>query len=369
FILLSIKFDGSIVSLKRLLLVFSVGSAVFLCAAMSRFPEYMFKSLFYVVMALLILSVLWIVFLYFFGETSVFPPDGGELYRSIKIDGHSLGFLISRRIIYYIKFAFYRPSGLTSNANTISVYSVMAIFLGLNFLKGKWRRYILFSFPVLIFIFSFSRGAYVFSFFSFAFLILFMHGKKSYLYILTAIVFLVPVAMGAVILADDFGAIVSPVFNANQVVGEEILTDPSRFSVWRLVLHSFLSNPFGGVGFGLVQEKVIQPLGIISSAHSVPFTILAELGVFGFVIMYVLWLTPIIVLIRKRAKNPLLNAIIAALLAGLFVHQCFDSSVLRYHPFNYIFFLLSGAAFNPCLYIKEVDKSEQEMPTRGSEKA
>ncbi|WP_417810384.1 O-antigen ligase family protein [Thalassospira alkalitolerans] len=369
FILISITFDRDVISIKRLFLVFGVGAAVFLCASMSRFPEYMFKSFFYAVIALLSLSLLWIVFLYFFGETSIFPPDGGEYYRSIRFDGGSYGYLVSLRKIFYLDQIFNRPSGLTANANTISVYSVLSIILGFNFLKDKWIRFIFVFISIVLFLLSFSRGGFVFLISSLVFLHLFFNGKKSILCIFVVLIFCVPIVMSFFIVADDFGFVGFRVFNANIVMGEEILADPSRFSVWRLVLHSFLSNPFGGVGFGLVQEKVIQPLGIISSAHSVPFTILAELGVFGFVIMYVLWLTPIIVLIRKRAKNPLLNAIIAALLAGLFVHQCFDSSVLRYHPFNYIFFLLSGAAFNPCLYIKEVDKSEQEMPTRGSEKA
>lgn len=350
--LLSIYIDPSSVSLKRIVLVFGVGFATYCVSAVSSQPERLLKYLFYSILVLLSLSLIEVGFLYLFGENLAFPDGGGQLYRSVELDGEHYGYLVSFRKVLFLGEYFSRPSGFTANANTIAVYSVIGIFIGISFLNVKSVKFFLILIPIVFLIISFSRGGFLFFLSASVFLMCFLRGDRRFSYLFVLLVFLIPVIMVLFFFSQSHDFFGLQVFGGRLVAGEEILSDPLRFSVWRLVSDSFLNNPIGGVGFGLVQEKVIQPSGIISSAHSVPFTMFAELGVVGGMMMYLLWGAPIVVLLRKKAKTPMLNAVIGALLTGLFVHQCFDSSVLRYHPFNYIFFLLAGLAFNPRLYVR-----------------
>jgi O-antigen ligase len=116
-----------------------------------------------------------------------------------------------------------------------------------------------------------------------------------------------------------------------------------RAMVWPIALDAARSVWATGVGFGLTQEFVFEPLGIESSAHSVFLSLLIETGVIGLAIAVGAWLLPIAAATRVSRMPSAGTIACAALLLTLFIHQTVDSAVFRFNGAHFIFVYLLGA--------------------------
>jgi hypothetical protein len=126
--------------------------------------------------------------------------------------------------------------------------------------------------------------------------------------------------------------------------GEEEIFDPrQRADVWRLAIHAAADVWFQGLGFGMTQEALFTPLGIQTSAHSVPLSMLLETGIVGLLLSLIVWFLPVFTLTRTNTQLSNTSIAIVARLVALFVHQTVDSSVFRYHWAHFVFAYLIGA--------------------------
>ena len=128
--------------------------------------------------------------------------------------------------------------------------------------------------------------------------------------------------------------------------GGDFLSIGERSSIWVTSLQGAGEVWKTGIGFGLIEENLLNEAGYNSAAHSVPLTILVETGIVGLILFMVTWLRPVLkILTHCRDINPT-AAGIASLLIALFVHQLFDSSIMRYHWLNFVFAALLGLALS-----------------------
>ena len=119
-----------------------------------------------------------------------------------------------------------------------------------------------------------------------------------------------------------------------------------RVSVWATSLHGAGGVWKTGVGFGLIEESLLKREGYNSAAHSIPLTILVETGILGLLLYMITWFWPVFKITTHPHYITRTTAGTISLLVALFVHQLFDSSVLRYHWLNFVFAALLGLTLN-----------------------
>tara|TARA_R110001583_G_scaffold184561_1_gene343946 strand:- start:32670 stop:34010 length:1341 start_codon:yes stop_codon:yes gene_type:complete len=339
--------DNYFLSLKRFILILGEGAVVAILMASYPDPKMVLRTLGYVLFGICIISLLWSLVVFVFGHW--IDAEQGRSIRSIEIFNVSYGYSFGLRDIGFLNLLWERPAGVTSNPNSLAVYSVFLLFLSFIF-KGERSNYFIcfFIVSVIVSVIVLSRGQVIFILFSSFFYFLSFRDCPRVRVLLLMFSAGIPVFIAGFVIWSSTLSYDIPFLSVNRVAGEEVFSINERALPWRVVLSDAMDHPLWGKGFGIVQESILEPAGVFSAAYSVPFSMLSELGVLGVICFYWFWFSP---LIKFSFESPVTRerAVVGALLVGIFVHQCFDSSVLRYHPFNSLFFILYGLLLNPKL--------------------
>lgn len=349
-------------SFKRASLVFVPGVMLSLLAASVTDPLKSLHHVTWIMCIIVVLSVLWSGLVIFFGSQQA--PIAGVLRWMLG----DYGVVFGQRGVAILNLSMVRPAGFTANPNTLALLASLAFLL---LLSGKSKsdsvsksRMALFTVLGIAIIWTFSRGSLLFMLSAtgvFAGVVL---ARARLLSASLMCSFMIPVVLAGFVLLQSSGMIVMPNSEGLSFTAQyEVFSLSERGEIWAAVLSAFRDWAFWGVGFGLVQESLVEPAGYISAAHSVPFTMLGELGLVGFVLMLFVWGIPLRQLLSQASANIDVTAGLAAILVGLFAHQCFDSSVLRYHPFHFVFSYVLGLAMNPILYETENGSSSVSATT------
>lgn len=116
-----------------------------------------------------------------------------------------------------------------------------------------------------------------------------------------------------------------------------------RDLAWNLFLQAFFARPLVGVGFGASPEIILSVPGVtVVHAHSMVLAVLAETGIIGGVMFLTLWISPMVVGMRRmwregELSRPMVASALALLMAYM-VHQFVEANVLR--PYSLFISLL-----------------------------
>lgn len=342
-------------TLRRWLLVFVPSVMLAHIASADDFPERSFTWLKWLFVSIALGSFGFSLVVWFFGE----PRAIGELlrFRVIDFGGWQVG--VSEGGRQYLELGIYIPrfSGITSNPNSSALFaSLAAIALCATF---RWRRTKLNYFEILIFalivfgvLLSASRASIAMLFAGLLVVLLLRLDCR----VLARLCIVGALGFACLLyLATWLGG------GTPAVPGEELFSLRERADVWRLALVSIQDVWTHGVGFGLTQEVVYEPIGLESSAHSVPLSTLIETGVVGLVLLLVTWFFPVLFFTSEGRRLDGMSIAISALLVSLFVHQATDSSLFRYHWLHFVFVYLIGVS---CCLRRQGDRnSEYDMTT------
>ena len=273
---------------------------------------------------------------YFFGKVEM--TEWGHV-QSIVIGS----LRISQRVYGY--YPFLRMSSLFGNPNTLaSCLLVTLTMTGYLFLKGSrrtaWGLLALLQGSALIL--TFSRAGILLTLVSLA-LLWYLSAYKQRL--LKRRVFMLGIlALGSIL-------VIALYFDR--------LPQSERLSVylnlrelaWAPLWASISNDPVLGVGFGVNYEAILEPEGLEFGAHNIFLTILSEIGLPGFLLFLMLWLTPIWHALRKLQSVLLPTRLrLAACLAislSLIPHQMVEGSILRYSFNNLMWIYLLTLMVHP----------------------
>lgn len=135
-----------------------------------------------------------------------------------------------------------------------------------------------------------------------------------------------------------------------------------RELAWLPLLKSILQHPFGGVGFGVSQEAILNPQGVTVGAESFHLGVLSEVGITGYLSVLVLWLYAckkgVTAYRDKNFDRPTRIVLItsASLLLSEFAIEIFGWSFLRFSPANYLW-----AYFIGCIYRIDSMKHDEQF--------
>lgn len=225
---------------------------------------------------------------------------------------------------------FLRISSLTGNPNRLAMWLSMSIPITIYLLHIRRVRQLFGGLALLVQIFAliltFSRAGLGATLVALTFYYYWSPSnlKMRLIRILAGAAIIVLVGVG--------------VLTVNRVFGEsERLTIDlnDRGVAWALLGDAFLDQPIVGIGFGVSYESSLEPYGVVITSHNAHLQTLVEIGIFGYGIVLVMWLTSLrtgllgISAARSREQRQGL-VVAAAILAALFVHQFFEGSLLRY---------------------------------------
>lgn len=286
--------------------------------------------------------------------------SSGEYILQLWSNPAAPGMQVSWRKIEALSMGLQRPSGLTSNANSLGIIAGLAmtceVICCMAMQKMSSKDRILILLLAFISVSTFSRGTLLFLAITAVFLVISKAGKLKWptvslvaLIAVTPVVFFIFIAFG-LIDAPTIDALGSSAPYETGSIAQlyEAFHLRERATIWAHAYDAVNEYWLLGAGFSLVQEKVFSPLGMQTAAHSVPLSILIETGIIGLALMLLTWFLPVVRTIFSHNTSPL-SIGIAAILVGLYGHQIFDSSVFRYHFLHFIFCYLLGAISNPAL--------------------
>jgi hypothetical protein len=325
-------------ALKRWLLIFVPGILMALLAAADERPERSFTLVKWLFVAITIASYVFSLNIYAFGEIT----GVGDLmrFRIIDLGGMTIGVSEGGRKDLGLDIQFHRFSGFTSNPNGFALFAGLSAIVLCATLK--WRSTprgcfegVALVLIVIILVMSASRAAVAMALTGIVMIILLRtkHRKLARLSVIGVVGLACLLFLWAWLRSE------SPIDP-----GEGIYALRGRTDVWALVLAAIGDEWLSGVGFGLTQEVVFGPLGLESSGHSIPLSLLLETGAVGLLLLLVTWFFPVLCLTRKNRHLDDISVGIVALLVALFVHQIADSSVFRYHWAHFVFVYLIGAS-------------------------
>lgn len=275
------------------------------------------KSLVFFVSTLAVVGLL----LYFFGSESQF--------EGTRVQTLSLGPVSLSQNVFGTP-PFLRISSLTGNPNSLAMWLLLSLPLTLylihirkiGFVSGK----ILLVLQLFALILTFSRagiGSTLLALAAYYYWSAIRFAKKLQRFLF---VILIIVTVIGCILMFGFEQFDSQRFSVNL---------NERNAAWVLLTNAFIERPLFGVGFGVSYETVLEPFGLEISSHNVHLQTLAEIGVFGYLLVLILWLFPLrkslIGLRNVSVKEQRLALVVSAsMLVSLFAHQFFEGSLLRY---------------------------------------
>lgn len=329
--------DAPAIGLRRWLLVFVPGILLFALAARDPRPHQTFVWFIGFVTVITLASGVFSGLVMAFWDSTV--AEHALRYFLIDVNGWSVGIAEGGRQ-YELGWYIPRFSGLTSNPNSISLFAAIGV-IGLCALarpRGDARSaalLVIIALVVCMLLLSGSRAAFAMTLTGIFFVAALRTDRRRIARL--AILLICGLTVVLYLLAWLRGAAPDPAH-------VEIFELRQRSDTWRIALQAIGDVWLSGIGFGLTQEAVYAPLGLDTTAHSVPLSMLLEAGVPGLALMLFVWFLP--VYRGTGAAAPLTATEIAAvsLLAGLFVHQAVDSSVFRYHWAHFVFAYLLGVS-------------------------
>jgi len=231
-----------------------------------------------------------------------------------------------------------RLSSFHYNPNMYGFWSYFSLCIAVYFYysfhnKKKVYLFILF-FLLICLLMSMSRSA-VLSFFVFFVLFNILSSKNTgivnvFLFLISAILFYLIVEYSGLLASTSRLG-----FSLN-----------NRGDVWSILFDKFLDNLFVGVGFGVVNEAVLEKGFLDIKSHSAHMQFLVETGLLGYTAFLLTYIWPIIFSIRQSVKENrreyrVFYAFSAALLSSFFIHQFFEGFLFRSGLFTYLWFYIS----------------------------
>lgn len=350
-------FADDIVALRRAAIILIPGALTCLLAILDPNPLQTFVRFTHVLVVISLLSAGFAIALTLLGAGTI---SSGEYILQLWSAPAAPGMQVSWRKIEALSIELQRPSGLTSNANSLGIIAGLAmtceVIRCMTIQKISRKDLILTLLLTFISASTFSRGTFLFLVIAAVFLAI--HKAGNLKWFAASLVALIIVTPGIFFIFIAFGIIDTPTIDtlkssAPYEMGSiahlyEAFHLRERAIIWAHAYDAINEYWLLGAGFSTVQEKVFAPLGMQTAAHSVPLSILIETGIIGLILMLLAWFLPVIRTIFSNNTAPLAIGI-SAILIGLYGHQIFDSSVFRYHFLHFIFCYLLGTLSNPAL--------------------
>lgn len=347
--------DASI-ALRRYAIVFLPGLLIAGLASSDAFPTRTFAKVAWVLIGISLASLAFSLLCSIIGIR--IRTDNIDVIWALWDDPHAPGVALGSRQIHALLIKFMRPSGFSSNPNGAGLLAALSVaFLILMYIPEQRRGKLFLWLAPLAYglLITISRGALLFIVaFIATYALMRMRAKK----LSTGIIILAALLPAGLLAAMQLSILGTPlprsappdVSSAAALYEAFHLTE--RLEVWRIAYDALSDYWIAGAGFGMVQESVYAPLGLVTAAHSIPLSIFLETGLIGFILMLAVWFSPVISVLRNATPGAL-HIGIAAILVGLYAHQSFDSSIFRFHPLHFMFCYLIGLAANPALHFRQ----------------
>jgi O-antigen ligase len=122
-----------------------------------------------------------------------------------------------------------------------------------------------------------------------------------------------------------------------------------RHELWRPLIASVAERPLLGVGFGVSGESILSHTNHEHSAHNAHLATLAEVGFIGYLVLAAFWGLGAYIGLRNGSRpstdqTRIAYITIGILLIGLFFHQGFEASILRFGARHFLWLYLVAAA-------------------------
>ena len=274
--------------------------------------------------------------LYIFGTTS---RQDGSLIQSLSVGPITL----SQQLIGLPPF--FRISSLAGNANTLALWCSHAIVLGVYLHDAKrigTRVFVASSFLLTgALLLTFSRAG-IAALIIWLFLYLLLHSKRRQLFILLFLVSVITI-IGAQRLSHDS---IMPQYVRIEA-GLNI-----RDILWAYLWQSFTERVWTGVGFGVSQEEILEVQGFEISGHNGHLIVLSEIGIVGYMMLFVVWMLPFmnLLLLQRYGKEMMSisktmhQRTLVALLLGMFAYQMVEGSWTRwgFHTLYWVYLCVVG---------------------------
>jgi len=274
--------------------------------------------------------------LYVFGTTS---RQDGSLIQSLSVGPITL----SQQLIGLPPF--FRISSLAGNANTLALWCSHAIVLGVYLHDAKrigTRVFVISSFLLTgALLLTFSRAGIATLIISLS-LYLLLHSKRRHMFILLFVVSAITI-IGAQRLSDD------------SILKQSVRIEAGlnmRNILWAYLWQSFTERVWTGVGFGVSQEEILQVQGFEISGHNGHLIVLSEIGIVGYMMLFVVWMLPFmnLLLLQRYGKETMSMSktmhqrTLVALLLGMFAYQMVEGSWTRwgFHTLYWVYLCVVG---------------------------
>lgn len=334
-------------TLKRSVLINVPALLLATLAMFDPAPQRTFAWVVRLLAVLAILSAIFIAVVVLAGD----PVTGSSLILT-DADSGSFGMMVAGRQFLSLGIEAARYSGITTNPNGLALLSGVALVAfvaaGPTAIASRWVRLAILAVIVGLLGVTLARSAALFILVGLTMLVLLGNRWNATATIAVASVLALPFALAGLTAAGLMGNTALPLGEWELPDGGEAASLGQRAIIWLHMMHAALEVWPHGLGFGLTEEAVFQPLGFPTSAHTVPLTLLVETGLPGLALALLAWFRPVFGLLRAPILFPAQTGVIA-LLVALFAHQIFDASVFRYHWGHFLFAWLIGAAVNPRL--------------------
>ena len=309
-IMSAIRSEMPLLSLQRIVINFLPLFLLFFIPS-GRFFEQLFILIIRIVFYFVIVSILYSIFLFFLG---------GLEYRE------DIGYVNSLGQAFYQKqfgvAPFYRLSSFFDNPNQFSMWLITGFFSGLILKKiGAIQSNYYFFLIFAALFFAFSRA----SFLALMVFVLFYNVIKN-----TRTLYISVCLLVLLILFFNF----FPVdFISTSDSNRTSVSLNSRGIAWDLLLNSFYDKPFFGVGFGVLDELILNKAGVDFSAHNVHLQFLSEVGLLGYFTFIFLAMLPIYygvkVFFKDRSTLSDILLFSSSWCFCLLVHQLFENTLFR----------------------------------------
>ncbi|MBT06621.1 MAG: hypothetical protein CMM32_06870 [Rhodospirillaceae bacterium] len=346
--------DQFLMSFKRWSIVFAPGILMLYALGTDQKPGQKFIFLVYLFSGIAIASLIYNLLIVTFGEmipvlllgcgldgiNGCHPGPG--VFHSLAIGNFELSLLQGGRYFTALDLYLPRYSGITSNPNSVGLIASLALIGLVAKSEVGWRLKnlgpsIMFLLVLFSLILSGSRAAYLMTMVGVIMVLLLRYNWLRLSSGILCLVLLSPVYLyGTSILSHG----------TYSTFGGDFISLGERSSIWARSLQGVEESWKTGMGFGLIEEKLLSRPGYSSAAHSLPLTLLLETGIIGLILFIITWLRPVLKILGHSRDINSTTVGIASLLIALFVHQLFDSSIMRYHWLNFVFAALIGIALS-----------------------
>lgn len=331
--------DDPATALRRWMLVFVPGILICLLAARDSRPQQTFVWFTGVVLVITISSAAFSAIVWIFANVET----GGVTslsYLLIDLEGRMIGMAKGGRQYHFEDFRLYihRFSGLTSNPNSAGLFAAIALISLCALIKPRLNARgialcLVACLVAILILASASRAAIAMAVTGMFVVFLLRNGRPG----TTRVCVVLVIGLALLLYGVTWFAGEPP-----KPGGAEIIELRERAQVWRIAIQIIGDVWPSGLGFGLTQESVYAPRGLMTAAHSVTLSVLVETGIVGLVLTLAAWFYPVFAVTRRGQTISPTSIAVVSLLIALFVHQTVDSSVFRYHWAHFVFVYLLG---------------------------